>query len=167
MRLEGFSNLTESGKAGETFVLNSLLYCVGLPSICPASFRPQQTTAWSRWLRFPHVPVEEVCNKTRAVVALVLQSGLHNLARYGVQHRQRLLASVQITSYNSHLGLLRSELCRVEHRTVYSGRREAGIVKPSIRVEVERFVILSNFGVSLVQVLLEHCVMCELLANLH
>jgi len=34
-------------------------------------------------------------------------------------------------------------------------------------VEVERFVILSTFGVSLVQVLLEDCVMCELLANLH
>jgi hypothetical protein len=34
-------------------------------------------------------------------------------------------------------------------------------------VEVERFVILSKFGVSLAQVLLEDCVMCELLANLH
>src|SRR5271170_3547670 len=46
-------------------------------------------------------------------VAFVLQSRLHYLAGGGVQHRQRLLASVQITSYNSHLGLLRSELCRV------------------------------------------------------
>jgi len=33
-------------------------------------------------------------------------------------------------------------------------------------LEVERFVILSKFGVSLVEVLLEDCVMCELLANL-
>ena len=45
--------------------------------------------------------------------ALVLQSRVHYLAGGGVQHRQRLLASVQITSYNSHLGLLRSEICRV------------------------------------------------------
>ena len=33
-------------------------------------------------------------------------------------------------------------------------------------LEVERFVILSKFGVSLVEVLLEDGVMCELLANL-
>src|SRR5277367_5571861 len=46
-------------------------------------------------------------------IARVLQSRLHYLACGAVQHRQRLLASVQITSYNSHLGLLRSELCRV------------------------------------------------------
>src|SRR5271154_6953177 len=45
--------------------------------------------------------------------AFVLQSRLHYLACGAVQHRQRLLASVQITSYNPHLGLLRSELCRV------------------------------------------------------
>jgi hypothetical protein len=44
-------------------------------------------------------------------VAFVLQSRLHYLACGAVQRRQRLLASVQITSYNSHLGLLRSELC--------------------------------------------------------
>src|SRR5277367_5120447 len=46
-------------------------------------------------------------------IAFVLQSRLHYLACGAVQHRQRLLASVQITSYNPHLGLLRSELCRV------------------------------------------------------
>jgi hypothetical protein len=34
-------------------------------------------------------------------------------------------ASVQITSYDSHLGFLRSEHCYGEHRTVYSGRCEA------------------------------------------
>jgi hypothetical protein len=43
------------------------------------------------------------------------------------------LASVQITSYNLHLGLLRSEHCWGEHRTVYSGRREADVVMTSIR----------------------------------
>src|SRR5271169_4398524 len=45
-------------------------------------------------------------------VLFVLQSRLLYLSRCGVQHRQRLLATVQITSYNPHLGLLRSELCR-------------------------------------------------------
>ncbi len=45
------------------------------------------------------------------IIAFVLQSRLHYLAGGGLQHRQRLLASVQITSYNFHLGLLRSELC--------------------------------------------------------
>src|SRR5467141_69342 len=51
--------------------------------------------------------------KLSHVVAFVLESHCHYLSRCGVQHRQRLLASVQITSYNSHLGLLRSEHCRV------------------------------------------------------
>src|ERR1700677_2012641 len=46
-------------------------------------------------------------------VAFVLQSPFLYLSRCGVQHRQCLLATVQITSYNSHLGLLRSEHCRV------------------------------------------------------
>jgi len=44
-----------------------------------------------------------------------------------------LLASVQITAYNLHLGLLRSEHCWGEHRTVYSGRSEADVVVTSIR----------------------------------
>jgi len=44
-----------------------------------------------------------------------------------------LLASMQITSYNPHLGLLRSEHCWGEHRTVYSGRSEADVVMTSIR----------------------------------
>src|ERR1700740_776627 len=57
--------------------------------------------AWKRGIKLPHI------------VAFVLESHLHYLSRCGVQHRQRLLASVQITSYNSHLGLLRSEHCRV------------------------------------------------------
>src|SRR5580700_9381887 len=46
-------------------------------------------------------------------VLFVLQSRFLYLSCYGVQHRQCLLATVQIASYNSHLGLLRSELCRV------------------------------------------------------
>src|ERR1700722_3381691 len=46
-------------------------------------------------------------------VLFVLQSRFLYLSRCGVQHRQCLLATVQITSYNLHLGLLRSEHCRV------------------------------------------------------
>src|SRR5271167_3110968 len=45
-------------------------------------------------------------------ILFVLQSRSLYLSRCGVQHRQRLLATMQITSYNPHLGLLRSELCR-------------------------------------------------------
>src|SRR5277367_4674134 len=65
--------------------------------------------------------------------AFVRQSLVHHFSRRGVQHRQRLLASMQITSYNPHLGLLRSEHCWGEHRTVYSGRSEADVVMTSIR----------------------------------
>src|SRR5215471_11752780 len=50
--------------------------------------------------------------KLSHVVAFVPESFLLYLSRCGVQHRQRLLATVQITSYNPHLGLLRSEHCR-------------------------------------------------------
>src|ERR1700678_3108125 len=69
--------------------------------------------------------------------AFVRQSLVHNFSRRGVEHRQRLLASVQITSYNPHLGLLRSELCWGDYRTVYSGRREADVVMTSIRQVTE------------------------------
>jgi hypothetical protein len=44
-----------------------------------------------------------------------------------------LLASIEVTSYNPHLGLLRSEHCWGKHRAVYSGRREADVVMTSIR----------------------------------
>src|SRR4029077_12613932 len=64
-------------------------------------FDPHTHRAWQLGIKLPHV------------VAFVLESHLHHLSRCGVQHRQCLLASVQITSYNSHLGLLRSEHCRV------------------------------------------------------
>src|ERR1700752_2777235 len=36
------------------------------------------------------------------------------LACVAIQHRDRLLSSVQIATYNSHLGLLRSELCTLD-----------------------------------------------------
>ena len=72
-----------------------------------------KTTASIPWLRYPRAPGLDARNKLPHVVAFVLESHLHYLSRCGVQHRQRLLASVQITPYNSHLGLLRSEHCRV------------------------------------------------------
>src|SRR5580692_5617521 len=71
--------------------------------------------------------------KLTHAVAFVRENSIHDFPCRGVQHRQRLLATVQITSYNSHLGLLRSEHCWGEHRTVYSGRSEARVVMTSIR----------------------------------
>jgi hypothetical protein len=59
-----------------------------------------RTTASSRWLRSPRMRA----GKLPHVVALVRESHFHNLPGFGVQHRQRLLASVPVTSYNSHLG---------------------------------------------------------------
>src|SRR6202050_3863144 len=69
--------------------------------------------------------------KLTPAVAFVRKNSIHDFPCCGVQHRQRLLASVQITSYNSHLGLLRSEHCWGEHRTVYSDRSEADVVMTS------------------------------------
>src|SRR5580704_7299651 len=77
------------------------------------------------------------------VVAFVCESPIHYLPCSGVQHRQRLLASVQITSYNLHLGLLRSEHCWGEHRTVYSGRSEADVVMTSISTLPLNWLIIS------------------------
>src|SRR5271169_6386959 len=65
------------------------------------------------------------------VTATVCQRLFHHLPGRCIEHRQCLLASVQIASYNPHLGLLRSEHCWGQHRTVYSGRREAGVVMTS------------------------------------
>src|ERR1700736_227062 len=64
-------------------------------------FNAHTHRVWKLRIKLPHV------------VVFVRQSHLHYLSRCGVQHRQCFLASVQITSYNSHLGLLRSEHCRV------------------------------------------------------
>src|SRR5271169_5727562 len=85
----------------------------------PSRFDPYAHRTWKRGIKLPHA------------VAFVRESLVHNFSRRGVQHRQRLLASMQVTSYNPHLGLLRSEHCWGEHRTVYSGRREADVVMTS------------------------------------
>src|SRR5277367_895003 len=87
----------------------------------PRRFDPYAHRTWKRGIKLPHV------------VAFVCEGPIHHFPRQSVQHRHGLLASVQITSYNLHLGLLRSEHCWGEHRTVYSGRGEAGVVMPSIR----------------------------------
>src|SRR6266446_1984412 len=83
-------------------------------------FDPDTHRAWKLGIKLPHV------------VAFVLQSHGHHLPCCGVEHRQRLLASVQVTSYNSHLGLLGPSTVRVNTETVYSDRREAGVVMTSI-----------------------------------
>src|SRR6202041_1400454 len=46
-------------------------------------------------------------------LAFVLQCLLDNLAGLDIQHRNRLLSRMQVHAYNLHLGLLGSELCRV------------------------------------------------------
>src|SRR5271155_1137260 len=87
----------------------------------PSRFDPYAHRTWKRGIKLPHA------------VAFVRESLVHNFSRRGVQHRQRLLASMQVTSYNPHLGLLRSEHCWGDHRTVYSGPSEADVVMASIR----------------------------------
>src|SRR5215467_11187531 len=69
------------------------------------------------------------------VVALVQQRQLHHFSRFRVQHRQRLLASVQITSYNSHSASFGPSAVRVNIESVYSARREADLVMTSIGQE--------------------------------
>src|SRR5438132_4309201 len=68
-------------------------------------------------------------------IAFVFESLCDALAGVTIQHGYRLLASVKITSYNSHLGLLRPERCEGGHRTVYAGRREADVVMTSLSAQ--------------------------------
>src|SRR5216684_181725 len=76
--------------------------------------------AWKLGIKLPHA------------IAFVQQSCIHDLPGGGIQHRQRLLASVQIASYNSHSASFGPSAVRVNTETVYSGRREAGVVMASI-----------------------------------
>jgi len=57
------------------------------------AFDSHARRAWQCGIKLPHI------------VAFVLQSQIHDLSRCGVQHRQRLLASVQIASYAGNLKL--------------------------------------------------------------
>ncbi len=85
----------------------------------PSRFNAYARRTGKRGIKLPHV------------VAFVCESPIHHFPRQGAQNRHCLLASVQI-AYNLQLGLLRSEHCWGEHRTVYSGRREVGVVMASI-----------------------------------
>jgi hypothetical protein len=63
------------------------------------SFDAHQHRARKLGIKLPHC------------VAFVHQSQVHHFSRGRVQHRQRLLASVQITSYNSHSASFGPERC--------------------------------------------------------
>src|ERR1700688_2239676 len=78
-------------------------------------------------------------------VTFVEQSCIHDLPGGGIQHRQRLLASVQIASYNSHSASFGPSAVRVNTETVYSGRSEADLVMASIgKVEIAQNHISGN-----------------------
>src|SRR6202171_6340705 len=64
-------------------------------------------------------------------VTFVEQSCIHDLPGGGIQHRQGLLASVQIASYNSHSASFGPSAVRVNTETVYLGRSEADLVMVS------------------------------------
>ncbi len=104
----------------ELTVDSQFFHQVQKPLHRPSRFDASHRTG-KRGIKIPHV------------VAFVCEGPIHHFPRQSVQHRHGLLASVQITSYNSRLGLLRTENCLGEHRTVYSDRREAGVVMASIR----------------------------------
>src|SRR5215472_10450466 len=65
------------------------------------------------------------------LVAFVHQDQIHCFSAGRFQHSQRLLASMQITSYNSHSASFGPSAVRVNAETVYSGRCEAGLVMTS------------------------------------
>jgi hypothetical protein len=67
----------------------------------------------------------------RAALDVVRQSQIHRFSCRCVQHRQRLLASVQIASYNLHSASFGPSAVRGNTETAYSGRREAGFVMTS------------------------------------
>src|SRR6202451_1873495 len=117
------AGLGRSNRRGMTYLTvdSQFLHQVHKPFHRPCRFDAYMHRTGKRGIKLPHA------------VAFVRESPIHYFPCSGVQHRQRLLASVQITSYNLHLGLLRSEHCWREHRTVYSGRSEADVVMTSIR----------------------------------
>ena len=60
---------------------------------------------------------------------------LDDLARVAIQHRNRLFRGVQITTDQSHLGLLQPERWEVD-TAVYERRRHAGVVMTSMFMRV-------------------------------
>src|SRR6516164_5225614 len=76
--------------------------------------------------------VRKLSIKLPHLVAFVHQRSIHKFSGLSVEHRQRLLASMQITSYNSHSASFDPSAVRVNIETVYSARREADLVMTSI-----------------------------------
>jgi integrase len=65
------------------------------------------------------------------LVTFVQQRQIHHFSGRRVQHRQCLLASMQVASYDSHSASFGPSAIRVNGEPVYSGRREAGLVMTS------------------------------------
>src|SRR5580704_810556 len=127
------TGLGRSNRRGMTYLTvdPQLFHQVHKPLHRPSRFDAYTHRTGKRGIKLPHT------------FAFVRESPIHYFPCSSVQHRQRLLASVQITSYNLHLGLLRSEHCWGEHRTVYSGRREADVVMTSISTLPLNWLIIS------------------------
>ena len=90
-----------------------------------------ETTASVRSLPCPRAPGGEAVNEIPAPHGLAQKRSIHHVTGGGVEHRQRLLASVQVTSYNSHAASFGPSAVRVNAATVYSARREADLVMSS------------------------------------
>src|SRR6516162_8943970 len=98
---------------------SQLLHQVQKPLHRTSSFDAHKHWAQKLRIKLPHL------------VAFVHQRSIHDFSGFGVEHRQRLLASVQITSYNSHSASFDPSAVRVNIETVYSARREADLVMTS------------------------------------
>src|SRR5215468_11296166 len=110
---------SNGGRMTDSAFNSQFVHQVQKPIHRSGGFDAYQHRAWKPGIKLPHV------------AAFVHQLSTYYLAGCGVQHRQRLLASVQITSYNSHSASFGPSAVRVNTETVYSGRREAGLVMTS------------------------------------
>jgi hypothetical protein len=88
---------------------------------------------WKLGVKLPHL------------VAFVRQRSILDFSGHGVEHRHCLLASVQITSYNSHSASFVPSASGTPQ--VYSARREADLVMTST-VHVRASTYLGGFPVS-------------------
>jgi hypothetical protein len=98
---------------------SQLLHQVQKPRHRSAGFDAYQRGPRQTGIELPHL------------VAFVHQGHSPHFSGGRVQHRHRLLASVQIASYNSHSASFGPSAVRVNAETVYSGRCEAGFVMTS------------------------------------
>src|SRR5262249_13516606 len=122
--IQDVDNETTRMKSGWSIGLNIPVSVLGIaPSLLHVgkwAARMTYQTSDSEFLHEVHKPLRgaggfdsHACRPLKVGIilshdaAFVLQSRVHYLAGAGIQHRQRLLASVQIASHNSHLGLPR------------------------------------------------------------